>query len=139
MAEIVTGVDTPTTLVVIANVRDTVAPGAMLTDAGTAATAGLLLASVTLAPADGAAASSVTVLELSGAEPPTTDPDVRLMEATPFGFIVRTAVTAFPRYEACRVTWVAALTEPVVIVNGAETDELAGTVTDAGTDATFGR
>jgi hypothetical protein len=49
-----------TAVVVIANVGDTVWPAATVTEAGTV-TAALLLVSVTTAPPDGAAASSVTV------------------------------------------------------------------------------
>lgn len=69
MAEIVTGVETPTANVVAVNVA-LVAPAATVTVAGTVAAAVLLLESVTTAPPDGAPLDNVTVpCEL---EPPVT-------------------------------------------------------------------
>jgi hypothetical protein len=76
--------------VVMLNAAETVAPASTSTDDGTDAAAGLLLVSLTLAPAGGAGARRVTVLpELF--VPPTKIVAVRFTEATASGFTVTVA------------------------------------------------
>ena len=113
------------------------APADTCTDAGTVATDGLPLESVTVAPLAGAGASRVTVLEVRGAAPPTADAEARLTEATVSGFKVSTAFTFAPGTLAVIVTGVVAPTELVVMVNDAE-EAFAGTITLEGTPAKFG-
>jgi hypothetical protein len=100
----VTGVFAFTAVVVILKPADVVAPAANLTDAGSDATAGLLLVSVTVAPAEGAGASSVTVFVAPAGAPPTTDNGERFSVATPSGVTVRVAVARTPESAAVIVT-----------------------------------
>ena len=100
----VTGVFALTAVVVILKPADVVAPAPNLTDAGSVATAGLLLVTVTVAPAVGAGASSVTVFVAPAAAPPTTDEGERFTEATPSGVTVRVAVACTPENAAVIVT-----------------------------------
>ena len=138
MAVIVTGVLVATAVVDILNAGVVVAPAAICTVAGTAATIGLLLVSLTAAPAAGAGASRVTVFDATGTAPPTIDEGFRLTEATPSGVTVRVAVTATSLYLAVIVTGVLDVTKPVVIATGCETAAFAGTVTEDGTTAMAG-
>ena len=106
----VTGVLTLTAVVVILNTGDVVAPATTLTDPGTDATAGLPLESFTVAPAEGAGVSRVTVLAAAAAAPPTTDVEERFSEATPSGVTVRVAMALAPENLAVMVTGVLAIT-----------------------------
>lgn len=93
---IVTGVVVLTAVVAIINAAERVAPPLTVTEEGTAATAGLLLESVTVAPAEGAGASRVTVLEALEPVPPTTNVGDKFTSATPSGLTVRVAITLTP-------------------------------------------
>jgi hypothetical protein len=83
VAEIVTGVFTPTANVVMVNADETKAPAVIVTDGGTVAL-GLLLESVTTAPPVGAAPLRVTVFKVVDVPPITEvgDNDTELT-ATP--------------------------------------------------------
>jgi len=106
----VTGVLALTAVVVILNTGEVAAPAATLTDAGSEATAGLLLDNLTGAPAGGAGVSRVTVLVAPVAAPPTTDVGERFREATPSGFTMMVAVALSPENLAVMVTGVLAAT-----------------------------
>lgn len=133
----VTGVATPTAVDVMVKGADLLAPAATVTETGTAATAGLLLDSVTTSPPAGARPFSVTVLLVVDL-PPTTDLGESFTEAGNAGFTVRVPVFLFVPSLAVMVTRVEAPTPVVVIVNGAETVDPPATVTEAGTVATAG-
>jgi len=128
---IVTGVFTPTAVVVIVNAADTVPPAATVTVAGTTAAA-LLLVSVTTVPAAGAAPFNVTVFPVV-AVPPITAAGVSVTAVGPGGNTVNTAVAAGPLYVAEIVTAVLTPTAVVVIGNAADTVAPAATVTVPGT------
>jgi hypothetical protein len=93
----VTGVLTATGVVVIWNAGEVMAEAATVTDEGTAATAGLLLVSVTTADAGGATDSSVTLLDPADVTPPVTADGDRFTAATPSGVTVMVAVTLTAR------------------------------------------
>src|SRR5579863_2862254 len=82
---------TVTTVVVIVNAGETVAPPATVTDAGTVAL-GSLLDSVTTAPPAGAGALRVTVLSVVD-PPPTTDAGDKVTRETAGGDTVSASVT----------------------------------------------
>jgi len=91
----VTGVVAPTGVVVMVNTGDWVAPSGTTTLAGTAATVGLELAKVTVAPPAGAAPASVTVLPVAEVPPATVAGD-RLRDESASGFTVRLADFVIP-------------------------------------------
>jgi len=139
MAEIVTGVDAVTLLVVALNTA-LVAPGFTVTLDGTAATPVLLLESDTLAPPAGAALDSVTTP--CHGEPPVTVDGLsarfcRVVDGAAEEVTVSVAVLVAPLYEAVIVTMVLTLTGDVAIVKLA-VKLFSGAVVVAGTLATFG-
>jgi len=95
VAEIVTGVLAATAVVVMVNAGDTVAPPATVTEAGTAAAAGLLLVSVTTVPPVGAGAFNVTVFKVVDV-PPKTDAGDKVTAEGLGGNTVKIAVAAGP-------------------------------------------
>lgn len=109
-----------------------VAPAAMVTDAGTLVEASFEL-NATTAPPAGAADASVTVQTLG--EPPTTEVGLSLSVNVLTAVIVNTAVELDPDSEAEIVALVLAETAVVATVNVTEFIP-AGTVTEAGTEAT---
>src|SRR2546422_3651657 len=113
-------------------------PAATVTFGGTAATAGLELASVTSAPPAGAGPESVTVpVEL---EPPVTVDGLSVSDESlgrGGGVTVSVAVLVAPPAEAMMSTGVEEATTKVVIENDAELRP-APTVTLGGTPATAG-
>jgi hypothetical protein len=92
MAEIVIVVFTFTPAVVIENAGDTVAPAATVTEAGTAARAGLLLERTTVSPPEGATPTSETVLAVVVEPPPIDLGDNVSRLNTGWGKSVRTAL-----------------------------------------------
>jgi hypothetical protein len=130
---IVTGVLAATAEVPIVKAGDTVAPAATVTEAGTVA-AGLLLDSVTTAPAAGAAPLSVTVFPVTDV-PPWTEAEDKVRADGLGGCTVRVAVAVMPPYVAEIVTGVLAATAEVVMVNAGDTVVPPATVTEAGTVA----
>lgn len=122
-----------TELVPMANVGETDAPAATVTEAGTVA-AVLLLVSVTTAPPFAAGPLSVTtfkVVEL----PPTTDVGDSITAVGVGASTVKVAVTVNPLYAAEIVTGVLVATAKVAIVNTGEIIAPAAIVTEAGTVA----
>jgi len=91
---IVTGVLTPTAVVIIVNAGDTVAPAATVTVPGTVVL-GSLLISVTIAPPAGAGPFSVTVFAVVDV-PPTTDPGLRFTAVGLGGCTVKLPFAATP-------------------------------------------
>jgi hypothetical protein len=77
------------------NDGDTVAPLGILTEAGTLATAVLLLASVTMAPVPGAGPLIVTVFKVVEL-PPTIALGDKVTAETPGGISVRVALAVTP-------------------------------------------
>lgn len=131
-AEIVTGVDAVTGLVVIVNVA-LVSPPGMVTDAGTAATAGLLLDNATITPFDGAAPLRVMVPDV--ALPPVTLGGSSVADVTAGGRTVNVADCVTPANEPEIGTCVDAETGVVMMLKVALVAP-AGIVTDAATAAT---
>jgi hypothetical protein len=131
LAVMLTGVAAATAIVVTAKTPVVLPPGTV-TDAGTAATAALPLASVTTMPPVGAALDKVTVPEELTL--PSTVAGLRATEFSPGGVTVKDAVTLIPEYEAVIVTAVWDATGIVVTVKAA-VELPAGTVTAEGTVA----
>jgi hypothetical protein len=129
----VTGVVRVTAVVVMVNAGETVAPAATVTEAGTVATA-LLLVIVTAVPPAGAGPLSVTVLTVVDA-PPTTNAGDKVTADGLGGCTVKVPVAVTPPYVAVIVTGVLAATPVVVMVNAGETVAPVATVTEAGTVA----
>jgi hypothetical protein len=94
VAEIVTGVDVATELVLMVNAGDVRVPAATVTDAGTVA-APLLLDSVTTAPPTGAGPFNITVLVVVEV-PPNTDVGFSVTAVGTGGCTVRVPVTVAP-------------------------------------------
>jgi hypothetical protein len=114
----------------MANVGETVAPTATVTEAGTV-TPGSLLASVTVAPPDGALPFKVTLLPFEDA-PPTRETGARFRSDTAGATTVRLAVLVTPPELAEMVTARLVATGVVVMINVGETVVPAATVTEAG-------
>jgi len=106
------------------------APPAMLKLAGTVATAGLLLISVTVRPLGGA--GPVRIRVSVALIPPVTELGLMVRERIAAGFTVKIAVTLLTPRVAVTVTLVTKATPTVVAVNVCEVLP-AGTVTEPGT------
>lgn len=130
-AVIVTAVVEDTPVVLIENVAEEL-PAATVTDAGTVATALLLLVSVTTAPPVGAAPARLTVP--CEEVPPVSVVGLSVKELKAGVTVTVVVCTPLP-YEALSVTAVVVVTVFVVTVN-VPLEFPAATVTEAGTDAT---
>jgi hypothetical protein len=113
---------------------DTLCPAPTVTETGTLATDGSLLASCTTAPPVGAAPDNPTLL-LVAMTPPGTDAPPRFSVDNTAGVTVSTACLLTPLYVAVIVTDVELATAVVAIVNTGDMVDPAATTTDAGTDA----
>ena len=129
-----TGVAELTELVMMVKAGDTIAPPATVTEAGTVATAGLLLISVTTAPPAGAGPLRVTVFKVIDV-PPKTDAADKVTAEGLGGCTVKVPIAVTPPYVAEIVTGVLAATAVVVMVNAGDTVAPPATVTEGGTVA----
>ena len=133
MAVIVTAFTAVTFLVVTANVA-IIAPGATVTEPGTVASMGVLLARITTAPPAGAAWPSVTLPVLPAG--PVTAAGLTLTP-TSAGFSVSVTIVDAPTHLAVMLACVGAVTFVVVTANVFVVAP-AATVTEPGTVAALG-
>jgi hypothetical protein len=136
-ALMITGVATPTVMVVISNTGETAAPLGTVTLLGTDATAGSALDNNTTTP-DGPAGPLKVTLLLPTETPPATDVAPSIMELRDRGLTVRLTVRETPFKVAEIATVVTEPTPVVVIGNVGDTVAPAATVIVAGTAAIVG-